>query len=45
MTDDVKITLPSHGVGSGNLKRLVDTARGYADSAAPENTLKAYKFD
>jgi hypothetical protein len=45
MTDDLKITLPSHVVGSGNLERLVRTARGYADAAASENTLKAYKAD
>ena len=37
--------LPSHIAGSGTLDRLADTARGYAQAAASENTLKAYKAD
>jgi integrase len=45
MTNDRKITLPSHVAGSGNLDRLVDTARGYAEAAAAPNTLTAYKVD
>ena len=39
------IALPAHVAGSGNLDRLVETARDYARSAASENTLKAYKAD
>lgn len=39
------ITLPAHVAGSGNLDRLVDTARDYARAAASENTLKAYAKD
>lgn len=45
MIDTPKITLPSHVVGSGNLDRLVDTARGFAEASSSENTLKAYKTD
>ena len=45
MTDDTKITLPSHVAGSGNLDRLVDTARDYGEAAAAPNTLTAYKVD
>lgn len=45
MTEKDKITLPSHIAGSGTLDRLVDTARGYAEAAASENTLKAYRKD
>lgn len=39
------IALPSHIAGSGNLDRLVDTAREYARAAASDNTLKAYAKD
>jgi integrase len=39
------LTLPSHVSGSGNLDRLVETARDYARAAASENTLKAYAKD
>ena len=39
------IALPSHVAGSGSLDRLVDQARGYADSATAENTKHAYKAD
>lgn len=39
------IALPSHVAGSGTLDQLVDTARGYARSAASDNTLKAYAKD
>ena len=43
--DSDPIALPSHVAGSGNLDRLVDTARDYARAAASENTLKAYAED
>ena len=33
----VPIALPYHVAGSGNLDRLVDTARGYADHPVAEN--------
>ncbi|MBE0454261.1 MAG: tyrosine-type recombinase/integrase [Roseovarius sp.] len=39
------IAMPAHVAGSGNLDRLVDTARDYARAAASENTLKAYAKD
>ncbi|MDH4541627.1 tyrosine-type recombinase/integrase [Sulfitobacter faviae] len=39
------ISLPAHVAGSGNLGRLVDTARDYARAAASDNTLKAYAKD
>lgn len=39
------LALPSHVAGSGQLDRLVDTARDYARSAVSENTLKAYAKD
>lgn len=39
------ITLPAEIAGSGTLDRLVETARGYANAAASENTLKAYAKD
>lgn len=39
------IALPPHVAGSGNLDRLVDTARDYARAAASDNTLKAYVAD
>ncbi len=39
------ISLPSNVAGSGNLDRLVDTARDYARAAASDNTLKAYAKD
>ena len=39
------ITLPSQVAGSGTLDRLVETARGYANAATSENTLKAYAKD
>ena len=39
------IDLPDHIAGSGSLDRLVKTARGYAQSAASESTLRAYKSD
>ncbi|WP_418895538.1 tyrosine-type recombinase/integrase [Roseovarius autotrophicus] len=37
--------MPAHVAGSGNLDRLVDTARDYARAATSENTLKAYAKD
>ena len=40
-----QIALPDHVAGSGNLDRLVDTARGYADHAVAENTRRAYARD
>ncbi|EAQ24835.1 tyrosine-type recombinase/integrase [Roseovarius sp. 217] len=43
--EETSIALPSHVAGSGNLDRLVDTARDYARAAASENTLKAYTKD
>ena len=39
------INLPDHVASSGNLDRLVETARDYARNALSENTLKAYKSD
>ena len=39
------ITLPAHVAGSGNLDRLVDTARDYARASTAENTNKAYAAD
>ncbi len=39
------ITIPTSVAGSGTLDRLVETARGYAQQAASENTLKAYAKD
>lgn len=39
------ITLPSQLAGSGNLDRLVDTAKDYARQATAENTNAAYKAD
>lgn len=39
------IALPVHVAGSGSLDRLVDQARGYAETATAENTNKAYKAD
>ncbi len=39
------ISLPSQVAGSGTLDRLANTARGYAQSAASDNTLKAYAKD
>ena len=39
------IARPAHVAGSGNLDRLVDTARGYARAATSDNTLKAYAKD
>ncbi|MBY6142088.1 tyrosine-type recombinase/integrase [Leisingera daeponensis] len=39
------ISLPAHVAGSGTLDRLVDTARGYAEASAAENTHKAYAAD
>ena len=43
--EDDQIALPSHVAGSGNLDRLVDTARGYATASTAENTNKAYAAD
>jgi integrase len=40
-----EIALPAHVAGSGSLDRLVETARGYARSAAAEATLRAYASD
>ncbi|MBB3713032.1 hypothetical protein FHS00_002633 [Limimaricola variabilis] len=40
-----QIALPDHVAGSGQLDRLVDTARGYADHAIAENTRRAYARD
>ncbi|WP_417729607.1 tyrosine-type recombinase/integrase [Roseovarius sp.] len=39
------IALPAHVASSGTLDRLVDTARGYAEASAAENTNKAYAAD
>jgi integrase len=39
------IALPSTVSGSGTLDRLVETARGYAQAATSENTLKSYAKD
>ncbi|MGB0914403.1 MAG: integrase, partial [Phaeobacter italicus] len=39
------IDLPDHIPGFGHLDRLVETARGYAQSAASESTLRAYQSD
>lgn len=39
------IALPSHVAGSGNLDRLVETARDYAKASTAENTNKAYAAD
>lgn len=39
------IALPSHVTGSGNLDRLVDTARGYAVASTAGNTNRAYAAD
>ena len=39
------LTLPNHVAGSGTLDHLIETARDYAENAAPENTLKAYAKD
>lgn len=39
------IALPSSVAGSGQLDRLVETARGYAASSTAENTTKAYAAD
>lgn len=39
------IAPPEHVAGSGNLDRLVNTARGYADQAVAENTRIAYTRD
>ncbi len=39
------ISLPSQIAGSGNLDRLVDTARDYARQATAENTNAAYNAD
>lgn len=41
--DDIEA--PSHNAGSGSLDRLVDQARGYAQSATADNTAKAYATD
>ena len=43
--DSDPIALPSHVAGSGNLDRLVDTARDYARASTAENTNKAYAVD
>lgn len=43
--EDKALTLPAHVAGSGNLDRLIDQARGYAEAATAENTNKAYKAD
>ncbi|MGR3677433.1 MAG: tyrosine-type recombinase/integrase [Paracoccaceae bacterium] len=40
-----EIALPSHVAGSGNLDRLVETARDYAKASTAENTNKAYATD
>lgn len=39
------LSLPEEVAGSGNLDRLVDSARDYARAAASDNTLKAYARD
>ena len=39
------IALPSHVAGSGNLDRLVETARDYANASTSNNTNKAYAAD
>ena len=46
MSDEaITIALPAHVAGSGNLDRLVDTARDYAKASTAENTNKAYAAD
>ncbi|GFE66977.1 tyrosine-type recombinase/integrase [Litoreibacter roseus] len=42
---DQAIALPAHVAGSGNLDKLVDKARSYAEAATAENTNKAYRAD
>ncbi|UOA28889.1 Tyrosine recombinase XerC (plasmid) [Pseudosulfitobacter sp. DSM 107133] len=42
---DTALALPTDVAGSGNLERLVDTARTYAQAAASDNTRKAYARD
>ncbi|OWU67076.1 integrase [Roseovarius sp. 22II1-1F6A] len=44
-SDGASIALPAHVAGSGNLDRLVDTARDYAKASTAENTNKAYAAD
>ena len=44
-SDTDAIALPSHVAGSGELDRLVQTARNYARAAVSENTLAAYATD
>jgi len=44
-TDKQPLFQPAHVAGSGNLDRLVATARDYASAAASDNTLKAYAKD
>ena len=43
--DEASIALPSHVAGSGDLDRLVDSARDYARASTAENTNKAYLAD
>ncbi len=43
--DPATIALPAHVAGSGNLNRLVETARDYAKASTAENTIKAYAAD
>lgn len=43
--NDASIALPSHVAGSGNLDRLVGSARAYANAATAQNTNKAYAAD
>ena len=44
-TTENAISVPDSVAASGSLKRLVETARGYAEQATAENTKKAYKAD
>ncbi|OOY14395.1 tyrosine-type recombinase/integrase [Thioclava sp. DLFJ4-1] len=43
--DDASPALPARVAGSGALDRLVETARGYAQQSAADNTLSAYAGD
>jgi len=43
--DEAQFALPAHVAGSGNLDRLVESARDYAKASTAENTNKAYAAD
>jgi integrase len=44
-SDSAPIALPAHVAGSGNLDRLVDSARAYAADATAKATAGAYRAD